>query len=109
MKTFIKQNTWLPGMKTGWGNGYVIIPKGHELHGKHYDYIDVEVHGGLTFSELASELKWDEIDESDKEGWVVGFDTAHFNDSAVNWPKHMVQKETNRLMEQLKNYSLKTA
>jgi len=32
-------------------NGYVALPKGHPCYGKGYDNIDVEVHGGLTFSE----------------------------------------------------------
>jgi hypothetical protein len=102
MKTFVKGNTWLPGMAHGWGNGYVLIPKGHPLHGKHYDEIDVDVHGGLTFAEKASECNgWTEIAEEDKECWIVGFDTAHFNDSIYTWTKERVEKETKRLAEQL--------
>ena len=101
MKTIIRKIDWLPYSPHGWGNGYVIIPKGHPLHGKHYDDIDVEVHGGLTFSESAKELDWPEITENDKEGWVVGFDTAHYSDSLSNWPKEAVQKETRRLAKQL--------
>ena len=51
MKTFLRENTWLTRGITdfGWGNGYVLIPQGHPLHGKHYDEIDVDVHCGLTF------------------------------------------------------------
>lgn len=30
--------------------GYVGVPEGHPLHGKCYDDIDIEVHGGLTFA-----------------------------------------------------------
>ena len=42
----------------GWGNGYVFIPKEHPLHGVDYNevynmYPDLEVHGGLTFSDYA--------------------------------------------------------
>jgi len=103
MKTFVKENTWLPGMSHGWGNGYVVIPKGHPYHGKHYDEIPVEVHGGLTFAEPAKELDWKELGEKDKEGWVVGFDTAHYGDSLSSWPKVEVAKETRRLAKQLKN------
>ena len=32
--------------------GYTRIPPGHPWHGKDYDDIDVDVHGGLTFAEL---------------------------------------------------------
>src|ERR1041385_7325070 len=43
MKVIIRENTWTPRggfMDFGWGNGYVLIPKGHPLHGKEYDNID---------------------------------------------------------------------
>jgi len=42
MKAIIKENTWLTRggyMDFGWGNGYVLIPEGHPLHGKPYDDI----------------------------------------------------------------------
>lgn len=32
-------------------NGYVALCEGHPDYGKDYDDIDVEVHGGLTFSQ----------------------------------------------------------
>jgi len=102
MKTFVKRNDWLQFTNHGWGNGYVIIPKGHPYHGKHYDDIPVNVHGGLTFSENAKDLDWPELDKKDKEGWVVGFDTAHFGDSLSNWSKIEVAKETKKLAKQLK-------
>lgn len=54
MKVVIKENTWLTRgvIDFGWGNGYVLIPEDSPLHGKDYNDIDVDVHGGLTFSEL---------------------------------------------------------
>ena len=52
---FAKPITWLTGLSTGWGNGYAVIPEGHKFHGKHYDEIDVNVHGGLTFSSAADD------------------------------------------------------
>ena len=104
MKTFVIENTWLPGMNHGWGNGYVIIPKGHALHGKHYDEIDVDVHGGLTFSEPAKECKeWHDLEKDDLDGWIVGFDTAHYSDNMANWSKARVVRETKRLKNQLEN------
>lgn len=50
-------------------NGYVKIPTDHHWHGKDYDEIDVEVHGGLTYGGGAA-------------GWI-GFDTLHSGDI---WP-----------------------
>lgn len=49
-------------------NGYVKIPEGHHWYGLDYDDINVDVHGGLTFSNAA--------------GWI-GFDCLHSGDI---WP-----------------------
>ena len=135
MKTFIRKSPWgiyfrdisdpstdevvapiikdLPPDRYGWGNGYVIIPKGHALYGKDYAEIDgelmanntspVEIHGGLTFSADAKSLDkevWSEIDK-DEDGWVVGFDTAHYDDNSQNCSKEFVIEETDRLRQQL--------
>ena len=51
-------------------NGYVAIPKGHKMWGTGYDVLDVDVHGGPTYSEL---------DEKTDE-WVIGFDCGHGGD-----------------------------
>lgn len=103
MRTFVKKNTWMQGRNTGWGNGYVVIPKGHKCHGKDYDDIDVEVHGGLTFSDAADDIKdWPEIIEEDKGGWVIGFDTAHYDDDLNKWPNaKLVMEEAEILKDQL--------
>ena len=102
LRMFVRENTWGHGLVDhGWGNGYVILPVGHPSHGKGYDDIDVEVHGGLTFSESAEGLKWPEILPDDADGWVVGFDTAHYGDTFASWWKEAVVTETQRLMEQL--------
>lgn len=83
--------TWLDGIDTGWGNGYVKLPKGHKYYGVHYDDIPVDVHGGLTYSE-------------EEDGfWVVGFDTAHGGDHSRNWTKERVEEETKNLAKQLEN------
>ncbi len=108
MKTFIKKNTWtLTMFGSGWGNGYVLIPKGHSLHGVHYDNIDVDVHGRLTFSqEVDSDLltHWKELDENDIGKWVVGFDTSHLGDTLENWTEERVEIETEYLKQQLVTY-----
>lgn len=108
MKSLIKENTWLTRgsiLDFGWGNGYVLIPEGHPLHGKHYDDIDVSVHGGLTFSELVDSdmvTEWG-LEKTDEGAWCVGFDTAHWGDSLSNWSVNRVHQETVNLLEQLKS------
>lgn len=108
MKTFIRENTWLQRgfINCGWGNGYVLIPEGHPLHGEHYDKIDVDVNGGLTFSELVDDdmIETCGLNQEDKGMWCVGFDTAHGWDTLEDWPKEAVQAETVKLLEQLSSY-----
>lgn len=104
MKTLLIENTWLSMMEHGWGNGYVIIPKGHPMHGKPYDDIDVEVHGGLTFAETGKNAKEQftlPITKADFDSWVVGFDTAHYMDTMQRWPRQAVKDETMNLKKQL--------
>ena len=102
IKSFVKKTTRLYDLTpTGWGNGYVCIPKGHPLWGKHYDKIDVTVHGGLTFSEKASDLNWDEITEDMKDDWIIGFDTCHYDDNPDNCPKEYVEAQTRELVSQI--------
>jgi len=105
MKTFVRKNDWLPNLSFydhGWGNGYVVIPPGHPCHGVDYDEIDVDVHGGLTFGQKASECAdWPEIEDSDKDCWIVGFDTAHYGDTIRQWPMSRVLDEIEKLKNQL--------
>ena len=101
---FVRKNTWLSGTDNGWGNGYVVIPKDHKLYGIDYDDICVTVHGGLTFGEFATNLNnWEEVKDSNN-GWVVGFDTSHCDDTILNWSKEAVIAETERLKIQIENY-----
>lgn len=58
-------------MSTNWYNGYVILPDDHELVDKFYgdfekDY-DLEVHGGITFSDYLSKI----MDLENKAFWVI--------------------------------------
>lgn len=94
--------TWLSRIVTGWGNGYVVIPKGHPAHGKDYDDINIQVHGGLTFSSLADEIMdWEEITKKDSGCWVIGFDCAHYQDTPENCPRSYVQSQNRKLVKQL--------
>ena len=50
--------------------GYVAIPKDHILYGKSTEsdsFNDIEVHGGITWSDNFEDSKI----------WVIGFDCAH--------------------------------
>jgi len=51
---------------------YVEIPRTHKYFGKHYDDIDVCVHGGLTFDSPQFGKK--------KNSWFIGWDYAHCGD-----------------------------
>jgi hypothetical protein len=111
MKTHILENTHMkrnyPDGFTfdfGWGNGYVLLDKEHPWYEKHYDDIDVEVHGGLTFSEKINEQMIDnfKLSPEDIGKWMIGFDTCHYQDTLKRWPKEKVQEEANRLLEQCK-------
>ncbi len=63
--------------------GYVGIPEGHPWHGKPYDELDVEVHGGLTYADSCQEGPEDAtICHIPAPGepeplWWVGFDCHH--------------------------------
>lgn len=60
--------------------GYVQLPADHPWHGRDYDDIDVEVHGGLTYAQ-------DRFPRQDDPGpgWVIGFDCAHLGDLSPFW------------------------
>lgn len=48
--------------------GYIFLPDNHPLHGKPIDEIDLDCHGGITWSELTDE------------GCMIGFDCGHSMD-----------------------------
>lgn len=71
--------------------GYVGVPEGHPNFAEDYDDVDVNVHGGLTFSELclgvAADAEATEICHVPAAGrpdhvWWFGFDCAHAFDLA---------------------------
>jgi len=84
----------------GWGNGYVVLPPDHPWFGLDYDQIDVDVHGGLTFGKMTTNLTWGEIEPNWLNCYIIGFDTAHYQDNLDEWPKERVIEETLRLKEQ---------
>lgn len=55
---------------------YVRIPQEHEFYKKDYDNIDIDVHGGLTYSR---DFLW--VSENQRvKGWFIGWDYAHYGD-----------------------------
>lgn len=57
----------------GFWCGYVGVKAGHRLYGVHYDDINADVHGGLTYSGYLDEIGVDRR-------WWIGFDCAHAGD-----------------------------
>ena len=127
---FIKVNDWMqsiPILEHGTHNGYVAVPPTNKYYGKHYDEVDIEVHGGLTFSEpvrygeysfsskrkinpLYVGVKNSVLEDSEfisenteigNDWWIFGFDTFHCNDNPTNCDKEYVINETLYLQEQL--------
>jgi hypothetical protein len=62
---------------TGHRCGYVEIPRSHPCYEKEYSNIDVNVHGGLTYSAHVNEMPYD----TPEEFWVLGFDCIHSSDA----------------------------
>jgi hypothetical protein len=73
--------------------GYAGVYPGHPFHGRRYDSVSVEVHGGLTFSNACAHSK----DESQgvchipepgtsDDVWWFGFDCAHLGDLMLTMP-----------------------
>lgn len=94
-------------IRFGWGNGYVTIPKIHPCYEMHFQIIhqnyDIDVFGGLTFSDYGEHLYLPEDVNKDKisKMWVVGFDTAHYQGGGLFPTKQEVMQETIKLRDQL--------
>lgn len=110
--------------------GYVGVSKGHPAFEEHYDAVDVDVHGGLTFSNHCRPSEKEhgichvvEKGEDDKVWWL-GFDCAHCGDYSPSYgdllPKSVgfpgehyrdmeyVKRECRNLAAQLKKLSSAT-
>ena len=92
--------------------GYVKIPKSHPVFGEDCDSIDIDVHGGLSFSDIALPNYPSET------GWYIGFDCAHagdlcpsmldyfYLDNDVYRTLEYVETELKKVVEQLFNIDL---
>jgi len=59
--------------------GYVRVPPNHPAHGKGYDDVDVDIHGGLTFAEIEPCTE-----HEDGQGHWFGFDCVHYMDNSYD-------------------------
>lgn len=106
------QETSLKG-DCGYANGYVGVPIEHPYHGKDYDKLLVDIHGGLTFDASAKEVnkRWKNLEFIGEETelpdnyWVFGFDTLHCYDTLQTMPRERCVEETLKLKEQLEKMS----
>lgn len=78
-------------------NAYIAVPKGHPWYKKDYDFIDVTVHGGLTYCNDAFPTK-----PKNKDEWILGFDCAHFNDISPGYEYTINSEDTYRDIEFVK-------
>lgn len=114
MVTYIKENTWLERggfLDFGWGNGYAILSKEHPFHGYDYDTLNnvIDIHWGLTYAgEITADMPGVLADPFLAQyvgHWMIGFDTAHYDDTLLKWPKERVQQEADELLRQCFEYS----
>lgn len=68
--------------------GYVAVPEGHPWHGREFGSFDVDVHGGLTYSQKCQDggaiCHVPKPGESDNVWWL-GFDCNHAFDLAPGY------------------------
>ena len=65
-------NAFVINIPMGHRCGYIEVPKDNKFFGKRYDDIDIDIHGGFTYSESYLLNK--------KDSWFIGFDCAHLYD-----------------------------
>jgi hypothetical protein len=70
--------------------GYAAVPPGHPAHGKDYNDVDVDAHGGLTYASACQD--GGSICHKPKPGepdnvWWFGFDCAHGGDISPGYER----------------------
>jgi hypothetical protein len=90
-------------------NGYVGVPESHSLYGKDYNDIDINCHGGLTYSNFGDGkflpigyywFGWDYAHSSDKT-----FSNFDFEIYGHGYAPDEVEKEVREVLDQFKTYS----
>lgn len=93
-------------------NGYIGVPQNHVFWDKGCDDLDIDCHGGLTFSHMGSK---------DDDKWILGWywfgwDYAHHGDKCFydldggqhGWTPYEVRNEAIDVLEQFKNANKKS-
>lgn len=88
---------------SGWGCGYVHIPKNHPILVKLL-INDNDGYYNLQIDDFSEEMTWSRWDEKN-EFFVVGFDTAHSWNNLQNSSKLFVENKTNELKNLIDNYT----
>lgn len=82
--------------------GYVRIPEDHFAYKKHYDHIDIDCHGGLTYGDFR--------EGREEEGYFIGFDCAHSQDYNPSMEffrsTHDIAKRIFPIPEEFKKYAI---
>ena len=103
--TFKNYNYYILSLGTH-PTAYVEITKGNKIYEKDYKEINLEVHGGLTYSR---DFLW--ISKERKlQGWFIGWDYAHHGDfsgiisfaKGKQWTVAEIIKDVHCVIEQLK-------
>ena len=84
---------------TDWYCGYVEIPQDHEFYELDYidiyrDYEEIDVHGGLNFSNRFEE----------NGAYYIGFDCHHALDNSIEQDEDYTERECKYLIDQLKEF-----
>ncbi len=92
---------------------YVNVRENYLLNKKDYDEINIDVHGGLTYSE-----KYLCVDDDVVNGWFIGWDYAHCDDyiglemvtpeefrtDGKKWTTEEIYEDVKNVIEQCINY-----
>lgn len=88
----------------GTHNGYIGLPPEHPWHGKHYDDIPCDCHGGLTFSNRNE--RFDKLANIPRHSvWWIGFDTLHLYDTSENCNEQYVRTQVDSMEAQALAYA----
>ena len=92
--------------------GYVAVPPGHPYHGKRWDDVDLDVHGGITYADACTADG--EICHVPKPGepddvWWFGFDCAHCDDLCPGMFKYGLIIGKYRDVDYVKNQCIELA
>lgn len=75
--------------------GYVLVPRYHSYYEKDYNDIEINCHGGLTYSSHS-------LLETEYPGWWIGFDCAHGGDTIEECDLEYCINECRNIVDQIR-------